>query len=187
MSSIFSKTRSRSRPAGVRPLRSRSRRKACLPRAFPLRIAADPARAASTPSCRCRRRARSAGIEEPNLRAPEAVAAAIRSALDEVSPRTRAVTLVLPDTLVRVFVLDFDSLPAKAAEAVPVVRFRLRKMVPFDVEHAGVSYQVLDAERIRVQSAGRRRARAHPRRVRSRRARRGLRARRGPPLQPGRA
>ncbi len=83
------------------------------------------------------------GIEESNLRDPEAVTAAIRSALDEISPRTRAVTVVLPDTLVRVFVLDFDSLPPKAAEAVPVVRFRLRKMVPFDVEHAGVSYQVL--------------------------------------------
>ena len=83
------------------------------------------------------------GIDEPNLRAPEAVATAIRSALDEISPRTRSVTVVLPDTLVRVFVLDFDSLPAKPAEALPVVRFRLRKMVPFEVEHAGVSYQVL--------------------------------------------
>ncbi len=83
------------------------------------------------------------GIGEPNLRAPEAVASAIRSALGQVSPRTRAVTLVLPDTAVRVFVLDFDSLPAKAAEAIPVLRFRLRKMVPFDVEHAGVSYQML--------------------------------------------
>jgi type IV pilus assembly protein PilM len=83
------------------------------------------------------------GIEEPNLRAPEAVTAAIRSALDEITPRTRAVTVILPDTLVRVFVLDFDSLPAKPSEAIPVVRFRLRKMVPFEVEHAGVSYQVL--------------------------------------------
>src|ERR1700677_503669 len=83
------------------------------------------------------------GIEEPNLRAPEAVAAAIRSAIDEISPRSRAVTVVLPDTVVRVFVLDFDSLPAKPAEALPVVRFRLRKMVPFEVEHAGVSYQLL--------------------------------------------
>jgi len=83
------------------------------------------------------------GIEEPNLRAPEAVTGAIRSALDDVSPRTRSVTIVLPDTIVRVFVLDFDSLPAKAAEALPVVRFRLRKMVPFEVEHAGVSYQLL--------------------------------------------
>ena len=33
--------------------------------------------------------------------------------------------------------LDFDSLPAKLAEAISVLRFRLRKMVPFDVEHAG--------------------------------------------------
>ncbi len=83
------------------------------------------------------------GIGEPNLRAPEAVAEAIRSALGSVSPRTRAVTVVLPDTAVRVFVLDFDSLPGRAEEAVPVLRFRLRKMVPFDVEHAGVSYQIL--------------------------------------------
>jgi type IV pilus assembly protein PilM len=83
------------------------------------------------------------GIEEANLRAPEAVASAIRSALDELAPSHRAVTLVLPDASVRVFVLDFDSLPAKADEALPVLRFRLRKMVPFDVEHGGVSYQIL--------------------------------------------
>ncbi len=83
------------------------------------------------------------GIGEPNLRAPEAVAEAIRTALGEVSPRTHSVTLIVPDTAVRVFVLDFDSLPGKAAEALPVLRFRLRKMVPFDVEHAGLSYQVL--------------------------------------------
>ena len=83
------------------------------------------------------------GLDAPNLRAQEAVTAAIRAALDEVSPRSRAVSLVLPDLLIRVFVLDFDILPAKAAEALPVLRFRLRKMVPFDVEHAGVSYQVL--------------------------------------------
>jgi type IV pilus assembly protein PilM len=82
-------------------------------------------------------------IGEPNLRAPEVVTAAIRNALGQVSPRTRSVTVILPDTLVRVFVLDFDTLPSKASEAVPVLRFRLRKMVPFDVEHAGLSYQIL--------------------------------------------
>lgn len=83
------------------------------------------------------------GIVEANLRAPEAVANAIRAALGQVSPRTRAVTLVVPDTVVRVFILDFDSLPGQAAEAIPVLRFRLRKMISFDVERAGVSYQVL--------------------------------------------
>jgi type IV pilus assembly protein PilM len=87
------------------------------------------------------------GIGEANLHAPEAVAAAIRTALDQVSPRTRSVTLVLPDTSVRVFVLDFDSLPSKAADAISVLRFRLRKMVPFDAEHAGISYQVLSEDK----------------------------------------
>jgi len=83
------------------------------------------------------------GIEESNLRAPDVVAAAIRMALDKVEPRSRSVTLVLPDTVVRVFMLDFDSLPSKQADVIPILRFRLRKMVPFDVEHAGVSYQIL--------------------------------------------
>jgi type IV pilus assembly protein PilM len=94
-------------------------------------------------------------LEEPNLRSPEAVSAAIRSALSQVSPRTNAVTVVLPDTLVRVFVLDFDSLPAKLEEAKSVVRFRLRKMVPFEVEEAGVSFQVLaqDKETCKVLAA----------------------------------
>jgi type IV pilus assembly protein PilM len=83
------------------------------------------------------------GIGEPNLRAPEVIANAMRSALEQVSAHSRSVTLVIPDTAVRVFVLDFDSLPSKLAEALPVLRFRLRKMVPFEVEHAGLSYQVL--------------------------------------------
>jgi type IV pilus assembly protein PilM len=88
-----------------------------------------------------------AGIEHTNLRAPQAVAEAIRSALDQVAPRSRSVTLVLPDTAARVFVLDFDSLPAKAPDALSVIRFRLRKMIPFDAEHAGISYQVLSQSR----------------------------------------
>jgi type IV pilus assembly protein PilM len=87
------------------------------------------------------------GIEDANLRAPEAVAEAIRSALGELGPRHRAITLVIPDASVRVFVLDFDSMPAKAEEAIPVLRFRLRKMVPFDVEHGGVSYQILSQDK----------------------------------------
>jgi type IV pilus assembly protein PilM len=83
------------------------------------------------------------GIAEANILAKEAVAAAIRSALDQVSPRTRAVSLILPDNVIRIFILDFDALSHKPEEAYPVLRFRLRKMVPFDVEHAGLSYQVL--------------------------------------------
>jgi type IV pilus assembly protein PilM len=83
------------------------------------------------------------GISEPNMRDQQAVTSALRSALGSVSPRTRSVTVIVPDTAVRVFVLDFDAFPSRAAEVEPVLRFRLRKMVPFDVEHAGLSYQIL--------------------------------------------
>lgn len=82
-------------------------------------------------------------ITEANLHAPEAVEAAVRSALGQVSPRSKAVTLLVPDSVVRVFVLDFDTLPSKPLEAYSMLRFRLRKMIPFEVEHAGLSYQIL--------------------------------------------
>ena len=61
---------------------------------------------------------------------------AIGMALNDVSPRAHVCDQCLPDTAVRVFVLDFDSLPPKAADVVPVLKFRLRKMVAFDVEHS---------------------------------------------------
>jgi type IV pilus assembly protein PilM len=83
------------------------------------------------------------GIAELNIHSPGAVATAIRSALSGIPMRSRAITLILPDSAVRVFMLDFDSLPSRSAEVLPVLRLRMRKMVPFDVEHAGISYQVL--------------------------------------------
>ena len=87
------------------------------------------------------------GIAETNLRAPEAVAAALRSALDQVSPRSRSITLIIPDSAARVFVLDFDSLPGKATDVLPVLRFRLRKVAPFEVDQSAVSYQILSQEK----------------------------------------
>jgi type IV pilus assembly protein PilM len=85
----------------------------------------------------------SPGLAEGNVVNSAVVAAAIRAALGQVQPRVKSVTVVVPDSAVRVFVLDFDTLPARQDEALPVLRFRLRKSVPFDVEQAGVSYQVL--------------------------------------------
>ena len=74
-----------------------------------------------------------------------AVVAAVHKALEAVAMRSREVTLVVPDTSVRVLLLEFDELPAKPAEALPVVRFRLKKLLPFDADDAAVSYQVMSA------------------------------------------
>lgn len=77
---------------------------------------------------------------EANLRERSRTLAAIRETLGSVAGRSRDVIAVLPDTVVRVVLLDFDTLPSKREEAEGVVRFRLKKSLPFDVDKAKISY-----------------------------------------------
>src|SRR5580704_17238924 len=89
------------------------------------------------------------GLKAGNIVDKTAVTAAMRRALDAVAgsgrDRLRDVTVVVPDSAVRVLFLDFDQLPSKAAETLPVVRFRLKKLLPFDADDAMVSYQVMSS------------------------------------------
>ncbi len=78
---------------------------------------------------------------ETNLRERKSVVKALRDALESVGGRSHDLVAVLPDAAVRVVLLDFETLPAKPQEAESVVRFRLRKSLPFDVDKAKVSYQ----------------------------------------------
>jgi len=80
-------------------------------------------------------------LTENNLREPRSVVTALREALESVGGRSHDVVAILPDAAVRVVLLDFETLPAKRQEAESVVRFRLRKSLPFDVDKAKVSYQ----------------------------------------------
>jgi len=79
-------------------------------------------------------------LMESNLRNANALRLAIESALSGVGSRTRDVIAILPDTSVRVVLLDFETLPGAQAEAEAVVRFRLKKSLPFDPEDARISY-----------------------------------------------
>ena len=82
------------------------------------------------------------GLSASNVNDREALRHAVRSALEVVVRRSKDVIAVLPDAAVRVALLDFESFPEKESDAVALVRFRLRKTLPFDVEHAAVSYHV---------------------------------------------
>src|SRR5205807_4464525 len=79
-------------------------------------------------------------LMEANLRHRREVAHSIHDVLAAVGSRARDVVAVLPDAAVRVVLLDFDALPANGQEAESVVRFRLKKSLPFDVDKARVSY-----------------------------------------------
>ncbi len=82
-----------------------------------------------------------------NIANRTAAVAAVRKALEAVALKERQTTLVLPDAAVRVLLLDFDALPTKLGEALPVVRFRLKKLLPFDADDAVISYQVMSSVR----------------------------------------
>jgi type IV pilus assembly protein PilM len=80
-------------------------------------------------------------LAENNLRERNSVVSALRSALETLGGRSRDIVAVVPDAAVRVVLLDFETLPSGKEEAEGVVRFRLRKSLPFDVDKAKVSYQ----------------------------------------------
>ncbi len=77
--------------------------------------------------------------------------AAVKRALEAVAlsdRRTdRRTTLVVPDAAVRVLLLDFEQLPTKTIEALPIIRFRLKKLLPFDADDAVISYQIMSQTR----------------------------------------
>jgi type IV pilus assembly protein PilM len=93
-------------------------------------------------------------LNENNIRQKSAVKAGIEAALGGLGARSKDVIAVVPDAAVRVMLVDFDTLPSDDEEALGVVRFRLKKSLPFDVEKAKISYhaQKLNGE-VRVVAA----------------------------------
>ncbi|MGB9364284.1 MAG: hypothetical protein WCA99_21940, partial [Candidatus Sulfotelmatobacter sp.] len=93
-------------------------------------------------------------LVEGNLRQRDAVAAAVQSALSSLRGHSHDVIAVVPDAAVRVVLLEFDTLPSDSEEAAGVVRFRMKKSLPFDVDKARVSYHAQKTtEGVRVVAA----------------------------------
>jgi type IV pilus assembly protein PilM len=101
------------------------------------------------------------GHKPGNLADRVAVITAIRRALESIDiragrgairPNSRGadLTLIIPDAAVRVLLLDFDALPTKLTEALPIVRFRLKKLLPFEADDAMISFQIMSSTRNNV-------------------------------------
>jgi type IV pilus assembly protein PilM len=76
-----------------------------------------------------------------NVLDAEAFSAAVRALSATQSARKRKdVALILPDVCTRIAVLDFDGFPSDLKEQLSLIRFRLKRTVPFDVESAAVSF-----------------------------------------------
>lgn len=77
---------------------------------------------------------------QANIADREAVRSAVHSVLARVPKQGPDVALLLPDPSIRVFILPFDTFPRRADEALPLLRWRLKKSLPFDAEEAVLSW-----------------------------------------------
>jgi type IV pilus assembly protein PilM len=78
----------------------------------------------------------------PNLLRPNLY----REALPKVSAANGAkrmtTALIIPDYAVRMAILDFEEFPTREEDRLSLLRFRLRKTVPFHIEEARLAYSV---------------------------------------------
>ena len=69
---------------------------------------------------------------------------ALKSAVSSACTRLRAkgeeVALLVPDPVIRVFVQHFEEFPRSVQEAEPMLRWKLKKSVPFEADETLISY-----------------------------------------------
>jgi len=77
---------------------------------------------------------------ETNIVNIAAVRSAVASAIDRLRGRDEDVAMILPDPVIRVFVQHFEDFPRSPQEAIPMLRWKLKKSVPFEADETLISY-----------------------------------------------
>jgi type IV pilus assembly protein PilM len=77
---------------------------------------------------------------ESNVLNAGGVSEATRSVCQALAAKEEDVALLLPDPVIRVFVQHFENFPRTSQEALPMLRWRLKKSVPFEVDETLLSY-----------------------------------------------
>jgi type IV pilus assembly protein PilM len=87
---------------------------------------------------------------QENVLDPDGFLETVRAQAAALGSKRKDTALILPDYCARLAVLDFDTFPTDAKEQAALVRFRLKRSVPFDVESAALSYFAQPAVEKRV-------------------------------------
>jgi type IV pilus assembly protein PilM len=87
-----------------------------------------------------------AGVVSPSLNAKNIVDAngaadALRRALERSGMRPGPIALVVPDAVSRVSLLPFETVPERPAELEQLIRWQVRKSVPFPIDVAQVCWE----------------------------------------------
>ena len=77
---------------------------------------------------------------ESNIANPAVVKAAVDRVCQALDAKQEDAALLLPDPVIRVFVQRFDDFPRSTQEAIPMLRWKLKKSVPFEVDETLLSF-----------------------------------------------
>jgi type IV pilus assembly protein PilM len=77
---------------------------------------------------------------ETNIVAPVVVKSAIAGLMARLRAKDEDVALLVPDPVIRVFVQHFEQFPRSPQEAEPMLRWKLKKSVPFEADETVISY-----------------------------------------------
>jgi hypothetical protein len=77
---------------------------------------------------------------EANIANPAVVKSAIAALMTRLHAKEEDVALLVPDPVIRVFVQHFDQFPRSPQEAEPMLRWKLKKSVPFEADETVISY-----------------------------------------------
>jgi type IV pilus assembly protein PilM len=77
---------------------------------------------------------------EGNIVNSAALKSAIANIVTRLHARGEEVALILPDPVIRVFVQHFDEFPRSPQEAIPMLRWKLKKSIPFEADETVISY-----------------------------------------------
>lgn len=82
-------------------------------------------------------------LREPNILNPQGFVIALKEARAGLRCRGKNVSLSLPDTVGRVMILDMEERFKNRSEGLEVIRWKLKKKLPFDVADAQLDFQPL--------------------------------------------
>ena len=82
-------------------------------------------------------------LREQNVLEPEIFVDRIRSAHNLLLSRSAKVSVTLPDSVGRILLLDLEGRFKSRAEALDLIRWKLKKSIPFDLADTHLDYQKL--------------------------------------------
>lgn len=79
-------------------------------------------------------------LTEPGVRSVEELGKIIRAALAKAGVSTHRISLAIPDACARVAIHPFETLPSKREEKTELLKWKLKKTIPYDIDESHLSF-----------------------------------------------